>query len=160
MTDYTCTWWKLVGQTDWIVSTGDPSYSYKKNIFENLITGQTIVGNDLLPVGALYVLPRDDDDGPNDFPPVGIVDDALSIGCVIIGDSGPDSRSIWYIDNRASNCTLPDDDAHRCWVRHGTVGEKLTVDKVGLTCAAGAGSFFMNRGAWHGFLRNGVLVEG
>lgn len=61
----------------------------------------------------------------------------------------------WLIDSRASNCTLPDDNAHRCWVRHGEV-PNITVDKNGLTCNAGAGS--IQAGNWHGFLRNGELV--
>lgn len=61
----------------------------------------------------------------------------------------------WNIDGRASNCTLPNDMLHRCWVRHGTP-PMLTVDKNGLTCGAGAGSI-LSRG-WHGFLRNGELV--
>ena len=60
----------------------------------------------------------------------------------------------WLVDSRASNCTLPDDDVHKCWVRHGDPRtEPVTVDKNGVTCQAGAGS-----GDWHGFLRNGQLV--
>jgi hypothetical protein len=78
---------------------------------------------------------------------------------------GPDGRSLfcklpngsdWHIDGRASNCGKPDDNAHRCWVRHGEP-PLLTVDKDGLTCEAGAGSI-MSRD-WHGFLRAGELVE-
>src|SRR3954468_4127035 len=41
---------------------------------------------------------------------------------------GPDGRILmaqtpggqWCIDSRASNCTMPTDNEHRCWVRHGT----------------------------------------
>lgn len=62
----------------------------------------------------------------------------------------------WLIDSRASNCTMPGDDTHQCWVRHGAVPD-LTVDKNGNTCAAGAGS--IQTGNWHGFLRGGFLVE-
>ncbi len=62
----------------------------------------------------------------------------------------------WVIDSRASNCTLPRDSDHRCWVRHGSVPQ-ITVDKDGLTCAAGAGS--IQSGDYHGFLRNGELVS-
>lgn len=47
--------------------------------------------------------------------------------------------SPWNIDSRASNCTMPYDYSHRCWVRTGTP-PKVTVDKGGHTCAAGAGS--------------------
>jgi hypothetical protein len=62
----------------------------------------------------------------------------------------------WYVDSRASNCALPTDTAHKCWVRHGAPPH-VTVDKNGLTCAAGAGSILS--GGWHGFLRDGVLIE-
>lgn len=79
---------------------------------------------------------------------------------------GPDGRHIvvkcpngrpWHIDDRASNCGLPDDDVHRCWVRHGDP-PNLTVDKNGVTCAAGAGSILADD--YHGFLQNGTLTEG
>lgn len=81
---------------------------------------------------------------------------------------GPDGRSIcvklpngdeWLIDSRASNCGLPDDNEHQCWVRHGEP-PNLTVDKNGNTCAAGGGSIWSRQGKpneWHGFLRDGVL---
>jgi hypothetical protein len=62
----------------------------------------------------------------------------------------------WTIDSRASNCTRPNDNDHRCWVRHGTPPD-LTVDKNGKTCDAGAGSIQTTN--WHGFLRNGELVQ-
>lgn len=61
----------------------------------------------------------------------------------------------WIIDSRASNCTMPNDNDHRCWVRHGEA-PNITVDKNGLTCAAGAGS--IQCGSWHGYLRDGELV--
>lgn len=81
---------------------------------------------------------------------------------------GPDGRSIvvrlpnghdWWIDSRASNCTLPDDDEHQCWIRHGDPPD-LTVDKDGQTCAAGGGSIASGSGDtyYHGFLREGRLV--
>lgn len=60
----------------------------------------------------------------------------------------------WCPDRRASNCTLPNDNDHKCWVRHGTP-PNITVDKDGRTCSAGAGSIVAPD--WHGFLRNGVL---
>lgn len=77
---------------------------------------------------------------------------------------GPDGRSLvakcpggheWMIDGRASNCSLPNDTQHRCWVRHGEP-PRLTVDKNGLTCAAGAGSILA--GNYHGFLRDGAFT--
>lgn len=78
--------------------------------------------------------------------------------------TGPDGRNLvvmtpggeWMIDRRASNCTKPDDDVHRCWVRTGTP-PNVTVGKGGVTCSAGAGSI-MIRG-YHGFLRNGYLED-
>lgn len=61
----------------------------------------------------------------------------------------------WDIDSRASNCGSPDDKLHRCWVKHGTP-PNVTVDKNGLTCAAGAGS--IQGGDYHGFLDKGAFV--
>jgi len=77
---------------------------------------------------------------------------------------GSDGRSLivrcpngeeWAIDGRASNCTLKEDDVHRCWVRHGEP-PRITVDKNGPTCAAGAGS--IQAGDYHGFLRDGAFT--
>ena len=77
---------------------------------------------------------------------------------------GPDGRSLmvkcpgggeWAIDGRASNCTMPGDNEHRCWVRHGEP-PAITVDKSGLTCQAGGGSIIS--GAYHGFLRGGAFT--
>lgn len=62
----------------------------------------------------------------------------------------------WVIDSRCSNCTLPMDNVHKCWVRHGAAPD-FNVDKNGVTCNAGAGS--IRCGNWHGYLRNGFLVE-
>lgn len=79
---------------------------------------------------------------------------------------GPDGRSLvvkcpnghdWVIDGRATNCTMPDDTEHRCWVRHGEPPD-ITVDKQGNTCAAGAGS--IQAGDYHGFLRDGEFTAG
>jgi len=63
----------------------------------------------------------------------------------------------WNIDSRCSNCTLPDDKAHHCWVRHGEP-PNITVDKNGLTCSAGGGSILTSDGGYHGFLQNGSLT--
>lgn len=62
----------------------------------------------------------------------------------------------WCIDSRANNCTMPNDNNHHCWVRHGTPPD-LHVDKNGATCQAGAGSI-QCRG-YHGFLHNGHLTD-
>ncbi len=73
--------------------------------------------------------------------------------------SGPDGHRLmvrtpggdWDVDSRASNCTLPDDTEHRCWVRHGDPRQPttVTVDKNGRTCRAGAGSIIA--GSYHGW---------
>jgi hypothetical protein len=77
---------------------------------------------------------------------------------------GPDGRALmvkcpggheWHIDGRASNCTMPGDNVHKCWVRHGEP-PVITVDKNGPTCAAGAGSIVA--GDYHGFLQNGQFT--
>jgi hypothetical protein len=70
----------------------------------------------------------------------------------------------WSVDQRASNCGLPDDSweaggHHYCWIRHNDPREvpcRLTVDKAGKTCSAGGGSIVS--GSYHGFLTNGCLV--
>ena len=62
----------------------------------------------------------------------------------------------WDLDCRASNCTLPNDHVHRCWIRTGNAPD-ITVAKNGLTCSAGAGSIALPN--WHGFLERGYLVE-
>jgi hypothetical protein len=69
----------------------------------------------------------------------------------------PNGRD-WNVDSQASNCTRPGQ-PHQCWVRHGDPREcRVTVDKNGETCAAGAGSILA--GDYHGFLRDGVLTAG
>lgn len=76
---------------------------------------------------------------------------------------GPDGRTLmcktpggeWMIDGQASNCTLPNDEEHRCWVRTGEP-PRVTAGKTGRTCSAGAGSIAC--GSYHGFLRDGVLT--
>ncbi len=82
-------------------------------------------------------------------------------------EKGPDGRSLmvrlpdghdWCVDGRASNCTLPNDDEHRCWLRTGEP-PRITVGKVApgqRSCSAGAGSIATPN--WHGFLRDGRLV--
>jgi hypothetical protein len=109
-----------------------------------LDTGQRIYGR--LPAGALYVArSRKLRDG---WECKG--DDGLNLVCVTPGEP-------WYIDARAANCTKVADFSHRCWVRHGTLGGCIHVDKDGNTCSAGNGS--IQRGAFHGFLHQGELYD-
>ncbi|HWE73536.1 MAG TPA: hypothetical protein VG328_10290 [Stellaceae bacterium] len=112
--------------------------------YRRLDTGERFYGR--LPAGALYVAPaRTLADG---WECKGA--DGLNVVCVT--PSGP-----WYIDSRAGNCERSTDFAHRCWIRHGTIGENLHVDKDGNTCSAGNGS--IQCGKFHGYLHNGELYE-
>lgn len=142
------TWWERCGETPWVETPGGGRS--KSSIFRCIGTGEEKLARDL-PVGALYAIDRSRCTDRNGWPAAGA--DGFAIACVCIGGHH------WYIDGRASNCTMKEDEEHRCWVRQGTIGEKLTVDKAGLTCAAGAGSFFMGpNNEWHGFLRQGRLT--
>ncbi len=108
-----------------------------KPVYKRLDTSEEIID---LPAGAMWF--SDDDYYPK----------------------GPDGRTLfvktpggdWLVDGPASNCTKPDDKAHRCWCRHG-IAPNITVDKNGNTCSAGAGSIAI--GNYHGFLRNGILTN-
>lgn len=63
----------------------------------------------------------------------------------------------WCVDSRANNCTLKDDNTHKCWPRRGEA-PLIDVNKdYGPTCHAGSGSIVC--GSYHGFLRNGFLVK-
>lgn len=154
MTDYPTTWWEWTGDYTPFID------GVSSRIYRNLETKELKSSREL-PVGALYVLDRafyGSRADPNAWPQVGA--DGLSIACVCLDGHH------WYIDGPASNCDKKDDRVHRCWVRHGTVGEKVTVDKAGVTCGAGAGSFYMGydhktgQHSWHGYLRDGVLKQG
>jgi hypothetical protein len=81
---------------------------------------------------------------------------------------GPDGRGLyvktpgglWFVDGMANNCTRRDDEAHRCWVRHGSPEDgTLHVDKEGDTCGCGSsigqGPGFID---YHGFLHHGHLI--
>lgn len=147
---YETSWWEYVREPDGKLKYTEFENGVASPFFRNLKTGEVVASPDL-PVGALWADYRHPDAGPKDYPRLG--PDGISVVCRTLGGSH------WNIDGRASNCTKPNDHEHRCWVRHGTVGERLTVDKNGLTCEAGAGSIFMGRNReWHGFLRDGKLT--
>lgn len=114
------------------------------SFWKRLDTGETI--RSPLPPAALYVTDKLRDQDGWEYAGA----DGLNIVCVL-----PNGHH-WWIDSRASNCTMKNDVTHRCWVRHGTVGGIIHVDKNGNTCAAGAGS--IQSGNWHGHLHNGFLV--
>lgn len=130
---YPISWWRLTDAAD------------HEFIYENISTGEKRASVDL-PPGACYATEGDMPTGS----------DGLAIVCVTPAlRNGKVGTFHWWIDYTASNCTKRDDDVHRCWVRHGTVGDKLHVDKNGNTCAAGAGS--IQAPGWHGYLHHGVL---
>lgn len=134
------TWWEYAGR----YSAFD-DHGISSPIMRDLATGEERASHDL-PVGALFAAWRDVETYPKGA-------DGLTVWCVVPDAGG---RHQWLIDGRANNCTAPDDKTHRCWVRHGTVGDRITVDKNGLTCAAGGGS--IQTSGYHGVLRDGVLV--
>jgi hypothetical protein len=72
---------------------------------------------------------------------------------------GPDGRSLvvvcpdghkWMIDGHASNCTMPNDEAHRCWTRTGSPPALQVGKQFGKSCSAGGGS--IQTPGYHGFL--------
>lgn len=133
-----CTWWEHTGRmTPFKGEVSSP-------IMRALQGGREVSFGDL-PVGALWTYERQ---ASRQYKvPTGR--DGLSVMCRL-----PDGAT-WHIDGRAANCTLKEEKTHRCWVRHGTVGEAITVDKAGETCAAGSGS--IQTAGYHGFLRRGFL---
>lgn len=145
MARYPISWWEYTGRY------GEANvHGISSAIMRNLASGEEMSSRDL-PVGACWDCnkPADGREVRRYLYPVG--PDGLSIACRL-----PDG-SDWHIDGRASNCTMKDDKQHRCWVRHGTIGEALHVDKNGLTCAAGAGSIAVPN--FHGFLHAGELYD-
>lgn len=120
----------------------DPKcYRYRCPIFRRVDTGEEMTLNDATP-GAMFFA-----DWYKERPEY----------------LGPDGKCLivvlpnghhWMVDGRASNCTRKGDKVHKCWCRHGEA-PNITVDKVGNTCAAGAGSIAVE--GYHGFLRNGYL---
>lgn len=111
-------------------------------IYRRVDNGQEITLNEA-PVGAIWRATWFEDD------PQFCGTDGKSYVCKTPGGN-------WCIDTQASNCTKPNDKVHKCWCRHGEA-PNFTVDKVGNTCAAGAGSIQI--GNYHGFLRNGYLIN-
>jgi len=123
---------------DWENGIGSPRH-------RRLDTGEILQGR--LPVGALIARKVEGQDDTGWTYDGG---DGFSVMCVTPGGD-------WYIDSRARNCGSKNDSKHRCWVRHGTKGGTLHVDKNGPTCSAGAGS--IQCGDFHGFLHNGELYS-
>jgi len=69
----------------------------------------------------------------------------------------PDGHE-WCIDGVASNCPIPEDRGHKCWLRTGeppnlTVGKNVEGQR---TCSAGGGSIATP--GYHGFMTSGVFT--
>lgn len=143
-------WWDWTGEYTPFVDSRSSPY------LKNMATGEVKV-LDELPFGACYVANKDPKTGEIEKDSYWTGHDGLSIVCVTprTAPADPSKSGQWYIDSMANNCTKKDDKVHRCWVRHGTVGDPLHIDKSGNTCAAGAGS--IQHAGWHGYLKNGVL---
>lgn len=143
-------WWEFTGEY------GPERNGIASPVMRNNKTGER---SETLPIGACFDANRDAQTGEKTSTYQG-GSDGCSIVCITPRTEPPNPSDVgwWFIDSRANNCTKRGDHhpmKHRCWVRHGTVGDPLTVDKNGDTCAAGAGS--IQCASWHGFLQNGVL---
>jgi hypothetical protein len=102
--------------------------------------GDKVLTQGDLPVGAMWYADWYKRKGPDGH-------------CLIVKTPG----GIWSVDGRASNCTLPHDNEHCCWVRHGSP-PNINVDKNGNTCGCGCSiGLGENWKDYHGFLRNGSL---
>ena len=113
-----------------------------QRVWKRLDTGEEIT---IFPPGAMWFY--DDPDNPY---PKG--EDGKTLFCETPGGT-------WSIDSRCSNCDMPNDNKHKCWPRRGEA-PMITVDKnFGNTCTAGAGSILMKTNGWHGFLREGYLID-
>lgn len=118
-----------------------------------------------LPVGAMYfptwLQPGQSYDEPEGSTP-GYCEpqDGGVLTVIVPAWNDHTGRSEWVVDSYCSNCTRRGE-RHHCWPRHGKA-PWITVDKNGDTCAAGAGSIWVNMSSgrgWHGFLREGWLVD-
>lgn len=121
----------------------DENQYFTRRLYRRMDTGE-IYTPDNFPIGAVWEAPWYKEHGW--YGP-----DGRSLMCRVPGPHD------WCIDSQASNCTMPSDNVHRCWVRHGRPEDgTLHVDKNGNTCQAGAGSIAATN--WHGFLHHGHLV--
>lgn len=129
----------------------DPKQLFCDALYRRADTGAIATWNEM-PIGAVrndeYLATRPHWQGP----------DGRVLVCKVPAPERSGGKTDWIIDSRASNCTMPEEWTHRCWVRHGKPEDgTLHVDKNGNTCGAGGGSIVTP--GWHGFLHGGVLSE-
>lgn len=135
--------WPTQCACGYVFQETDEWQRFTEQVFRRVDTGEEMTIHDA-PAGAMWYSPWLDQ--------FHVPQDEHSL---VVKTPGGD----WVIDSQASNCTLPDDrkqEEHHCWIRHGTPPD-VTVDKLGVTCRAGAGS--IQCGSYHGFLRNGYLED-
>lgn len=157
----------LVEKTGNVKNVTTSSYDYQMSEWKRHDTGELFFCDSWdLPIGAMYFWECWDihrDDAGNEIARYKGTgqwnnDDGRHLIVQVPGkdaDGNFTKGRRWDVDNRCSNCTLPDDRTHRCWVRSGTPPQ-VDVAKNGYTCSAGAGSILTED--WHGFLRNGKLI--
>ena len=139
--------WPTTCACGYIFNEKDDWQLFHRTIYKRTDTGEEMTREEA-PVGACYNAHWAAEDKEDGFM---IGPDGL---CLVVKTPGGD----WYIDSRAGNCAMPNDNNHKCWVRHGNVLDgTLHVDKQGITCAAGAGSIAI--GSYHGFLHAGFLTD-
>lgn len=145
--EWQVSWWEYVRDEKGALTYGPEKDGISSCLMRNISTGE-VVETPALPYAACYAT-HDPYDGYRKGP------DGLSIIIICPCERYAGQKSTWVVDGKCSNCTLPGDKEHYCWVRHGTVGDRLTVNKDGHTCAAGGGSILMD--GFHGMLTDGVL---
>lgn len=147
--DLSLPWPTQCESCDYIFQESDVRQRFVSCLYKRQDTGEIMTLRDA-PVGAMYYAAWLDECDSYPKGPDGRVLE------VIVPNGISDKGRAWSPDERASNCTMKEDKIHRCWIRHG-VPPEITVDKQGHTCKAGAGSIMV--GKWHGFLKNGYLVD-
>lgn len=135
-------WPTKCDKCDYQFNEFDTHQVFGRKLMKNKETGE-VLQEDQLPVGAMWYC-----DWYNSF-----------------FGPGPDGHSLvvrlpgnfdWNVDGEANNCTRKGDRSHKCWIREGAP-PNVTAGKNGNTCSAGAGSIAVP--GYHGFLRNGYLVD-
>ena len=138
--------WPKQCECGYVFQDTDHWQVFKESLWKRPDTGEVFILKDA-PAGAMW----------NAW----WISDGAAPGSFCVGEDGislyvKTPGGDWLVDGRASNCTMKEDNIHKCWVRHGTA-PNITVAKSGNTCAAGAGS--IQCGSYHGFLRGGYLEE-
>lgn len=152
---------------EYLFTPGDNRHVFSESLYKRTDTGEIITLRSA-PAGAIWRATWLE--GSNGY----VGPDGKTYICRLPGNHD------WIIDSIASNCPVVcttcgrtyaqhsepgaecrsykpiDGYQHKCWCRTGEA-PNFDVGKNGPTCSAGAGSILVPN--WHGFLRNGFLVE-